>query len=218
VPSSFVSNYTRAITRILHKPTNALGTAKYFLGLYRDALTMHSQGLAIRQRIADIDRVTLSDSLHNVGSDYWMLARYAEAEQALTQALSIREEKLGDNHPKVANTLSNLGLVYQVTGRFAESEKGLNRSLEIREQLYGRQHPDVATSLNNLGTDTGSRAGLQKPKPPTDARWRFEREHSAAITPASRKACSTWAMSISSSPAMRKRKRFCVGHSLSKKM
>src|SRR5262245_6604033 len=130
---------------------DALGTAKYFLGLYREALTMHSQGLAIRQRIADLDRVTLSDSLHNVGSDYWMLARYAEADQAFRQVLAIREEKLGDNHPKVANTLSNLGLVYQVTGRFSESEKALNRSLEIREQLYGGQHPDVATSLNNLG-------------------------------------------------------------------
>jgi tetratricopeptide (TPR) repeat protein len=86
---------------------DALGTAKYFLGLYREALTMHSQGLAIRQRIADLDRETLSDSLHNVGSDYWMLARYTEAEQAFTQALSIREEKLGDNHPKIANTLSD---------------------------------------------------------------------------------------------------------------
>ena len=42
---------------------------------------MHSRGLAIRQKIVDLDPVTLSESFHNIGGDNWMLARYTDAER-----------------------------------------------------------------------------------------------------------------------------------------
>ena len=128
---------------------NNLASAYLDAGRTAEAITLHEQTLADRERVLGADhpdtlppqqpRQRLPDA-----------GRTAEAITLHEQNLADRERVLGADHPDTLATRNNLANAYQDAGRTAEAITLHEQTLADRERLLGADHPDTLATRNNL--------------------------------------------------------------------
>ncbi len=130
--------------------TDTMGNVYMGLGLYKDAESLLSSALAIREKNLPANSLDLAESFHDLAELYRNEGRYDEAEPLYKKALAIREKELGTDAPLVAVTLNGLAVLRVEQGQYDEAESLYKRSLSIREKAFGEDNPFVAESLNDL--------------------------------------------------------------------
>jgi eukaryotic-like serine/threonine-protein kinase len=115
-----------------------------------EAIRLHAQALALRERILGPDHPDVATSLSNLGLVVGDTSDRAQARELHARALAIREKTLGPDHPNVASSLDNLGGVARALGDYETARALHERALGIWERAMGPQHPSVAVCLTSL--------------------------------------------------------------------
>ncbi|MDQ3266217.1 MAG: tetratricopeptide repeat protein, partial [Myxococcota bacterium] len=135
---------------LLAASLNEAGTLYEELGRYGEALALHQESLAQRERSLGPGHPLTSVSLTNLCATARSVGRLEEAQAACRRAVELREATLGPDHPDLANSLNSLGAVLSAQGRVEEALALYLRALAIRERVF-KDSPQVAVQLNNIG-------------------------------------------------------------------
>jgi serine/threonine protein kinase/tetratricopeptide (TPR) repeat protein len=143
---------------------STLGGVYHDLGELEKASTMHSEALAIRQKLFGSDSLLFADSLLNLSRVRYQQAieNHApvlldEAESFARDALEIRVKLLGREHLAVTDALYALGCAVNEHGRprLVEAESIYREALAIRRKLLGDEDTKVASVLTALAHNLG---------------------------------------------------------------
>ena len=115
-----------------------------------EAISLHEQALAARERVLGPDHPDTLNSRHNLAIAYQAAGRTEEAISLHEQTLAAHERVLGPDHPDTLPSRNNLALAYQAAGRPDEAISLHEQTLAARERVLGPDHPDTLTSRNNL--------------------------------------------------------------------
>lgn len=127
-----------------------LASAYRDLGLYREALALMEEVLAVRRRLYPEDHPELAEGINNLAVFCFDLGEHQKAEAYSREALAIRR-RLGQGQGiESVKTLNNLASILVERGSYDEAETLYRRGLEIRVLYYGLSDPKVATSLRSL--------------------------------------------------------------------
>ena len=100
---------------------NNLANAYRAAGRLDEAITLHEQTLAARERVLGPDHPDTLNSRNNLAIAYQDAGRLDEAITLHEQTLAARERVLGPDHPDTLNSRNNLANAYQAAGRTGES-------------------------------------------------------------------------------------------------
>src|SRR5262249_44827523 len=122
-------------------------------GRFREAETMATNALAIRQKLLGPEHLDVADSLRNLAILYGSEGRWDEAERTAQKVLEMRRRLLLPEHEHIwiASALEDVAWAASGTGKYEEAEKLDAEALVMRQHLLGEAHPDVGRTLNALG-------------------------------------------------------------------
>ena len=89
-------------------------------GKYKDAIAVHAQVLAGRERALGSEHPDVAMSLMNLGLSHLFAGNVHEGEENLNRALTIARRAFGEQHPKVADIINNLAAVYTRQDRLGD--------------------------------------------------------------------------------------------------
>jgi eukaryotic-like serine/threonine-protein kinase len=135
------------------------------MGLYRKALPLLEQALAIGRRTFGAQHVRVAQSLNDLGVLQRELGNAAAAEPLLVESLAMRRRLLGNEDKDVAVTLVELSRALNDLGRGSESEAPTRESLAIRKKIFGDEHRETAVSKHELGLRLWERGDLDGAEP-----------------------------------------------------
>jgi tetratricopeptide (TPR) repeat protein len=137
---------------------DALGQTYRGLGLYDQAISLHTRARAVREAALGPDHPDTLGSRSNLALAYRDAGRTAEAIALDELTLKLREAALGPDHPDTLGSRNNLAAAYAEAGRMAEAVPLFEATLKWREARLGPDHPRTLQSRNNLANayfDTG---------------------------------------------------------------
>ena len=128
----------------------ALGLTYHGLGLYDQAVNLHTRARAVREAALGPEHPDSLQSCNRLAIAYAAAGRTADAIAMHEATLRLREAKLGRDHPDSFESRNNLASAYFDAGRTAEAIALFEATLRRRESKLGRDHPDTLMSCNNL--------------------------------------------------------------------
>ena len=121
-----------------------------FAGRLKQAIDLHKQNLADRERVLGVDHADTLTSRNNLAHAYQSAGRLNEAIDLHKQNLADRERVLGVDHADTLTSRNNLAYAYRSAGRLNEAIPLFEQNLADRERVLGVDHADTLTSRNNL--------------------------------------------------------------------
>ena len=106
-----------------------------------EAITLHEQALAARERLLGPDHPDTLNSRDNLAIAYQEAGRTGEAITLHEQALAACERLLGPDHPNTLHSRGNLAEAYRAAGRTGEAITLHEQVLADRERVLGPDHP-----------------------------------------------------------------------------
>ena len=122
---------------------DALGRTYNGLGLYDQAVALHSKARAVREAELGPDHPDTLMSRHNLAIADRNVGRTAEAMALFEETFRLRASRLGPDHPDTLATRNSLAIAYAAAGRTAEATALLEETLKQREAKLGPDHPDT---------------------------------------------------------------------------
>jgi tetratricopeptide (TPR) repeat protein len=129
---------------------DALGQTYRGLGLYDQAVSLHTRARDVREATLGPDHPDLLASRDNLAVAYRWAGRLREAIALHEETLKLRETKQGPDHPGTIGCRNNLANAYWSAGRLREAIALHEETLRLREAKRGPDHPDTLASRNNL--------------------------------------------------------------------
>src|SRR5262249_30475917 len=120
------------------------------LGLYDQAVSLHTKTLAVREAALGPDHPNTLQSRNNLANAYKDAGRLSEAIALHQATLKLKEAKLGPDHPSTLESRGNLATAYQFLDRWVETERLLRNTL-TRRQTNKPDSPLLADELASLG-------------------------------------------------------------------
>lgn len=120
------------------------------LGLYRSAMPLAANALAIRRAQHPDDHPNLATALNLAGWIHHELGHADSAEPMLREAVAMRERLGPTARTDLARSQNDLGVVYNAVRRYPEAESLLTRALATRREVFGDDHRSVGITANNL--------------------------------------------------------------------
>jgi len=121
-------------------------------GRLKQAIDLHEQNLADRERILDPNHPDILASRNNLANAYQDAGKLEQAielhEQNLAEALRV----LGPDHPDTLASRNNLAYAYESAGRLKRATDLYKQNLADRLRVLGPNHPDTLASRNNLAS------------------------------------------------------------------
>ncbi|MEU9529655.1 MULTISPECIES: tetratricopeptide repeat protein [Streptomyces] len=139
---------------------NHLASALGGLGEHQQAVDLHRQVLADRERILGSDHPDTLTSRNNLADALSALGEYQEALDLHRQTLADHERILGSDHPDTLTSRNNLANALGNLGEYQQALDLHRQVLADRERILGPHHPATLTSRNNLAdtlSDLGER-------------------------------------------------------------
>jgi len=130
---------------------NALGLTYRSLGLYDQAISMHTRALAVREAALRPDHPDILNSRNRLAIALSSAGRLSEAIELYEATLKTCEAKLGTDHNDTLKCRANLALAYWSAGRLADAIALNEATLKIYEAKLGPDHRDTLKCRNNLG-------------------------------------------------------------------
>jgi tetratricopeptide (TPR) repeat protein len=96
---------------------NNLATAYLGAGRLDEAITLHEQNVAARERVLGPDHPRHPDLAHNLATAYQAAGRLDEAITLHEQNVAATERVLGPDHPYTLDSRNSLVSAYRATGR-----------------------------------------------------------------------------------------------------
>jgi serine/threonine protein kinase len=128
----------------------ALGRTYRGLGLFDQAVSLHTRARAVREAALGPDHPDTLKSRYDLAGAYRDAGRLPEAIALHEATLKLRESKLGPDHPDTLQSRNNLANAYYLAGRYSEAIALHEGTLKLRESKLGPDHPDTLKSRNNL--------------------------------------------------------------------
>ncbi|CAH8279452.1 unnamed protein product [Arabidopsis lyrata] len=119
------------------------GDANEAVDIYKNALRIIKDSMAIDNSILENMRTDLAELLHFVG-------RGDEGRELLEECLLINERFKGKNHPSMATHLINLAASYSRSKNYVEAERLLRTCLNIMEESVGSEDQSITFPMLNL--------------------------------------------------------------------
>jgi eukaryotic-like serine/threonine-protein kinase len=129
---------------------DALGRTYGGLGLYEQAVMVHTQARDVRTAALGPEHFDTLQSCENLANAYGDAGRFPEAIALHQATLKILVAKLGLDHPETLKCRSNLAVAYADIGRLSEAIALHEEVLKVREATLGSDHPDTLGSRGNL--------------------------------------------------------------------
>jgi serine/threonine protein kinase/tetratricopeptide (TPR) repeat protein len=129
---------------------NALGNTYLGLGLYDQAVDLHTKARAVREAALGLDHRDTLQSRSHLAVAFRQAGRTTEAIALQKETLELQEVKLGSDHPDTLESRNRLANAYYSAGRFSEAIALHKETLERREAKLGPDHPDTLNSRSNL--------------------------------------------------------------------
>lgn len=103
-------------------------------------------------QVTPVDRrlTVKSDSLSQIGMEYYNQGDYAKAIEYLTRCAEIEKSALGENHIFYGNTLNLISLCDYYQGYYGDAILFGEETLNIIEKTFGKKNPEYVTTLVNL--------------------------------------------------------------------
>jgi CHAT domain-containing protein/tetratricopeptide (TPR) repeat protein len=120
------------------------------LGRFADAEREFRKAIALKERIAPDDGVTIARSLNNLAGLLRVVGRYDEASEVYERAIALWRRAEGGDSANVGILTDNLGVLYLNMGRLAEGEAQHREAVRIFERVLGPEHPTTAVGIANL--------------------------------------------------------------------
>jgi len=120
------------------------------LGRFGDAEREFRRAIALKERLAPNDGVTIARSLNNLAGLLRVIGRYEEASKAYERAIALWRRAEGGDSANVGILTDNLGVLYLNMGRVAEAEAQHREAVRIFERVLGAEHPTTAVGVANL--------------------------------------------------------------------
>ncbi len=130
---------------------NSIGNIRMDTGHYDEAVALHTEALALREKAYGKDSALVGGIYDNLGNDYMMKGDPAKASEYHKRALELEIAALGPTHPTIALTLTNLGGSLYDEGKIDESLAAELKAVAIKEAVYGKDSTMVAVSLHEIG-------------------------------------------------------------------
>jgi tetratricopeptide (TPR) repeat protein len=130
---------------------NTLGTVRHAEDRFSEAVPLFERAIALEERKAKPDEVTLGVRYCNLCRAWLRLGRLDDAEKAGKKSLASLEARGGEENPDLPPTLDALGELARRRDRYAEAEVYFKKALAIREKAPAPDRLDVAISLGQLG-------------------------------------------------------------------
>lgn len=142
-----------------HEDTNncldCLGNALEREGKFHEAVAVHRESLALRQKISTSDDVKTLESISNLGFDLVNSGNGIEAEKMLRVALARFEKPVGRDHQSILRCRYNLGESLIDQGRFQDGVELCEQLVKDQTRVLGENHPHTLDTNNNLGMCLG---------------------------------------------------------------
>ena len=124
-----------------------LSSCYYNLGDTATAISIYD-----KYRLVPVDRrlTVKSDSLSQIGMEYFNQGDYAKAVEYLTQCSEIEKSVLGENHFFYGNSLSYLAMLNVAIGDYNKAILFGNEALAIIGNTFGKKHSYYVMSLSAL--------------------------------------------------------------------
>jgi tetratricopeptide (TPR) repeat protein len=130
----------------------ALGLTYFGLGLYDEAVSLHTRERAEREAALGSDHRSTLKSRDSLATAYARAGRLTEAIPLYEATLKLREARLGLDHPGMPKSRNDLAIAYLDAGRYPEAIALLQATLELFEAKLGPDHPDMFRSRGILAT------------------------------------------------------------------
>jgi tetratricopeptide (TPR) repeat protein/tRNA A-37 threonylcarbamoyl transferase component Bud32 len=128
----------------------ALGLTYHGLGLYNEAVRLHTRERAEREAALGSDHPSTLKSRDSLATAYARAGRLTEAIPLYEGTLKLREARLGVDHPDTPNSRNHLAIAYLGAGRTTEAIALLQATLKLFEAKLGSDHPDMFRSRGIL--------------------------------------------------------------------
>ncbi|WP_324289958.1 serine/threonine-protein kinase [Pyxidicoccus sp. MSG2] len=129
---------------------SGLGSARYHVGKYPEALELQLQALALYEHHLGKDHQMLATCLNGLSNIYAALGKADESIATQRRAIAVHEASGAPEQARSA-LLANLGLRLRILGQTEEATALLRRALDLARQKHGLDHPQTAVALSNLG-------------------------------------------------------------------
>ena len=132
---------------------SSLGQTYGGLGLYDQAITVHTKARAVREAVLGPDHPDTLASRNNLANAYWSAGRRSEAIALHEATLKRHEARLGPDHPDTLSSRNDLAIAYWSAGRQSEA-------IALHEATLKLARPSWAPT-----TPTRSKAATTWPSP-----------------------------------------------------
>ena len=130
----------------------ALGLTYGGLGLFDEAVSLHTRERAEREAALGSDHPSTLNSRDSLATAYVRADRLTEAIPLYEETLKLREARLGLDHPDTLKSRNFLAHAYHDAGRMTESIALLQATLKLFEAKLGPDHPDMFRSRGLLAS------------------------------------------------------------------
>jgi tetratricopeptide (TPR) repeat protein len=128
---------------------NNLATWRHALGEGEEALPLHLQALAIRQRLFAPDSLTIAESHANIGDILCEQQDFEGARDHYEQALEIGLKSGGPTHNTTLVVRGQLALLHYHQRQFAQARDAHTELFQLHVATYGPDDPRTAIVRNN---------------------------------------------------------------------
>jgi ATP-binding cassette, subfamily B, bacterial len=129
---------------------STLAEAYRAAGRTEEAVALHEQILATRQRVLGPDNPSTLGARNNLANALRAAGRTEEAVALHEQVLAAYERVLGPDNPSTLGARNNLANALRAAGRTEEAVALHEQVLAVRQRVLGPEHPDTVQSKNNL--------------------------------------------------------------------
>ena len=125
---------------------DTLGTIHADLGLYKQALPLLEESLAIQEKLEgdELDRAT---TLRRIAGVHREQAQFRQAKERLFRALNLAERAAGPIHHEVGRIRLELAYALRVLDRLPEAKEQADRAVDIFERIKGPYGSEVGEGL-----------------------------------------------------------------------
>jgi eukaryotic-like serine/threonine-protein kinase len=148
---------------------NSLGVALYSQRRHEEAVAVHRQALAIRERTRGGGHWSVAQSLFNLAQIDVARGRPQAAAPSAQRALAIRHATYGPDHPAVAEVRALQAEIAVAQGTPAAAEAEWREALRIRETVLGARHPETAATRLRLALLLGDLGRVDEAAPLAEA-------------------------------------------------
>ncbi len=126
---------------------NHRGVIRHDQGNYDQAITLHTEALAIRQAALGEDHPDCGRSLMELGLSYHDSGQWDEGIRNVEASAVVMRDALGEDHPIVARVYANLAATSANTGRWGVATEYFERSAEVWTRARGPAAMQAADAL-----------------------------------------------------------------------